>query len=80
MKQAEAVNLWTLSIIEDWNENNLTQKLSPELISIIDVHLRRAFVSGVDAMAAEIIPKLNAQENSQISKHYIKSLIQNFEP
>jgi len=76
MNKHDSITLWTLSLIDAWNDKNPQEKLHPDLIKLVNDHFNYVYVSGVDAMAAQIIPALDAQETSQISKHYIRTLIQ----
>jgi len=79
MTRPKAVENLKLSLLEVWNDNNPESKLNSDLIDLIEAHLNMAYTSGVDELSFKLLPVLDKQDNSQISKYYIRSLIMNFE-
>ena len=47
-----------ISLIEVWNDNNPTERLNPDLIRIIDEHLKYAYTTGTEQMNKMIIKRL----------------------
>ncbi len=84
MKQIRAVEELTLAFLDSWNDSNPTQRLSLELIKLIDYHFHLAFVAGCDGISEYIVKdlkKFNAIKNRNVvSINQTIELIERYEP
>lgn len=82
MKQIQAVESLTLSLIDDWNDSNPVERLNPELIKLIDYYLLLAYVAGTDGLGdylLKILDKASANHH-MITIKYLNDMIKLYEP
>jgi len=67
-----------LSLVESWNDNNPTEKLSPELIDLIGFHLNMAYMAGFDELSRKLLDEIVKNDSDKISKYYLRCIIMNY--
>jgi len=73
----DVVEKLLISLLECWNENNMCEKLNPDLTTLIETHLGYAFTVGVESAFAGIKAEIDkvAGSPNQLAKSFVKALI-----
>ncbi len=84
MKQIPAVEKLILDFCDNWNDSDPIQRLSPEIIELIEYYFHLAFVAGCDGISEYILKDFHRADSIK-DRHVVSikqtiELIERYEP